>query len=510
MWSALRRDLTEFVSTVTEDAAAALNNMDENFDLSEEEAEALRRMKLEETYTTPLNEDDAEAEQFLKDFNIEEKGEEISMNLEKHDMLKTFLDELVPDHVSYAEFWQRYFYRCDPQRIMAEWQNSSVEEEGPMNAIGHLLGDAVKAVSKTLAEDDEGKAIDGNKSSSFFTGSRPPFVMNTALSDGDDNEELGWGDEEDEEDDEEEEEEEDVVVFKDEEKEKLKDELKQALEERDLLQQTVQMQKKELLEHRSASEGSSEIKKLQMQLFERESELAALKLGQLDISVDQHVVEGAVDMKEVGDELFQKQSEVTQQQKQLETLRNALSEKEAEVSRHVDESSKLFKQLEEAQSVVHALQEEKRKLLDQVKKLQEGGGCDNESQLQELQNQVQSLTMEKNSLEETLQMTSADVEARITQMQEKLTRAIESADEANREKEEVSSALNDAKREIEKLGAELNLVQAQARPDTSPVRTTSPDTISTGVKVDSPKIEKVRSKDDDTDDWGDDWGDDGV
>jgi hypothetical protein len=509
MWSALRRDLSEFVSTVTEDAAAALNNIDENFDLSEEEAEALRRMKLEETYSTPLNENDAEVEQFLKDFNVEEKGDEISMNLEKHEMLKTYLEELVPDHINYAEFWQRYFYRCDPERIMAEWQNSSVEEEGPMNAISHLLGDAVKAVSKTLAEDDEGKAIDGNKSSSFFTGPRPPFVMNTALSDGDDNEELGWGDEEDDEDDEEEEEE-DVVVFKDEEKEKLKEELKQALEERDLLQQTVQMQKKELSEHRSASEGSSEIKKLQMQLFERESELAALKLGQLDISVDQQAVDGAIDVKELKGELLQKQLEVSQQEKDLETLRNALSEKETEVSRHADEVSKLSKQLEEAQSVVHSLQEEKQFLLNQVKDLQEGGGSENESQLHELQNQIQSLTMEKNSLEETLQMTSADVEARITQMQTKLTKAIESADEANREKEEASSAFNDAKKEIEKLESELHSAQAQARPDTSPARTTSPDTISTGVKVDSPKVEKVRSKDDDTDDWGDDWGDDGV
>ncbi|GAX16647.1 hypothetical protein FisN_23Lh224 [Fistulifera solaris] len=507
MWSALRRDLTEFVSTVTEDAAAALNNIDENFDLSEEEAEALRRLKLEETYSTPLNEDDAEVEHFLNAFNVEEKSDEINMNLEKHDMLKTYLEELVPDHVGYAEFWQRYFYRCDPERIMVEWQNSSVEEEGPMNAIGHFLGDAVKAVSKTLAEDDEGKAMDGNKSSSFFSGSRPPFVMNTALSDGDDNEELGWGDEEDDDD---EEEEEDVVVFKDEEKEKLKEELKQALEERDLLQQTVQMQKKQLLELRCASEGSSEIKRLQMQLFERESELAALKLGQLDISVDQHAVDGAVDVKELKDELLQTQLEVSQQQKELEALRSALSEKETEVSRHLDDLSKLSKQLEETQNVVHALQEEKKNLLNQVKDLQEGGGPDNEIQLHELQNQIQSLTMEKNGLEETLQMTSADVEARITQMQEKLTRAIESADEANQEKEEVSSALNDAKREIDKLEAELNSARAQARPDTSPVRTTSPDTISTGVKVDSPKVEKVRSKDDDTDDWGDDWGDDGV
>lgn len=508
MWSALRKDLSEFVSTVTEDAAAVLNNMDENFDLSEEEVEAVRRMKLEETYSTPLDENDLEVKQFLESFNVENKGDEITMYLEKHEMLKTFQEELVPEHVTYEEFWHRYFYRCDPERIVAEWQNSSIEEDGPMNAIGHLLGDAVKAVSKTLSEDDEGKAIDGNKSSSsFFANARPPFVMNTALSDGDDNEELGWGDEEE---DDEEEEEEDVVIFKDEEKEKLTEELKQALEERDLLQQTVQMQKKELLEHRSVNEGSGDVKKLQMQLFERESELAALKLGQLDISVDQQVLEAGSEFKELKDELLQKQLEASNHQKELDVLRNELSEKEKEVSRHVDELSKLSNRFDESESAVRLLQEEKKVLIQRVKELQGDGNSGSESKLQELQNQLDSLTLEKSSLEETLQLTSADVEARITQMQTKLTTAIENANEANKEKEEIASALTDAKREIQKLEAELSQARARTTLDTSPIRTTSPDTACTGVNVDSPKVEKTRSKDDDTDDWGDDWGDDGV
>lgn len=514
MWSALRRDLSEFVSTVTEDAAAALNNMDENFDLSEEEVEAVRRMKLEETYSTPLDDTDDDVKEFLESFNLEEKNDEISMYLEKHEMLKEYLEELVPENVSYPEFWQRYFYRCDPERIAAEWRNSSIEEDGPMNAIGHLLGDAVKAVSKTLAEDDDGKALEGNvPSSSFFKGARPPFVMNTAVSDGDENEELGWGDEDDDDEDEEneeDEEEEDVVIFKDEEKEKLMEELKQALEERDLLQQTVQMQKKELLEHRSKGEGSDDIKKLQMQLFERESELAALKLGQLDISVDQHPDEGTVKVKELKEELPQRQSEVSKYRDELEKLRNALIEKDQEVSSRGDELSKLSKELEESKSEISKLQAEKMDLIQRLKDTQGGNFAESESKLQELEKQIRLLNSEKNSLEETLEMTSADVEARINQMQTKLTSAIESADEANKEKEEVALALDEAKRRIQKLEAELHSAQTKSLADTDPVRTTSPDTQSTGVKVDSPKVEKLRGKDDDTDDWGDDWGDDGA
>merc|ERR1712238_620173 len=167
-------------------------------------------------------------------------------------------------------------------------------------------------------------------------GGRPPFVMNTAVSDTDDDddyedddngngrggdeddgeseeEELGWDDDDDDfdvEDDDaadnkddtdtdngNDDEGETTVEFKDAEKETLLDELEQARAERDSLQKTVEMQTEELksimaattaptptpvvidgeLGGNNADSDPGTSQRLQMQLFEKDSELAALR-----------------------------------------------------------------------------------------------------------------------------------------------------------------------------------------------------------------------------------------
>jgi len=167
-------------------------------------------------------------------------------------------------------------------------------------------------------------------------GGRPPFVMNTAVSDTDDEdyeddngngrsgesddgdeseEELGWDDDDDDYDVEDDDaadnkddtdngngnddEGETTVEFKDAEKETLLDELEQARAERDSLQKTVEMQTEELQSIMAASATATAptpvvvdgellggttadsdpgtTQRLQMQLFEKDSELAALR-----------------------------------------------------------------------------------------------------------------------------------------------------------------------------------------------------------------------------------------
>jgi len=163
-------------------------------------------------------------------------------------------------------------------------------------------------------------------------GGRPPFVMNTAVSDTDDEdyeddgngrsgesddggeseEELGWDDDDDDYDVEDDDaadnkddtnngngnddEGETTVEFKDAEKETLLDELEQARAERDSLQKTVEMQTEELKSIMAASTAPTPVvvdgellggntadsdpgttQRLQMQLFEKDSELAALR-----------------------------------------------------------------------------------------------------------------------------------------------------------------------------------------------------------------------------------------
>ena len=40
-----------------------------------------------------------------------------------------FFDTLVPRHVTFEDFWQRYFYRCDPDRVTLEWDRKAAAQK---------------------------------------------------------------------------------------------------------------------------------------------------------------------------------------------------------------------------------------------------------------------------------------------------------------------------------------------------------------------------------------------
>jgi len=52
----------------------------------------------------------AEYESWAKEFDVEDKTEDISKDLEKYDELRTAMEKLVPDRVAYEVFWKRYYY----------------------------------------------------------------------------------------------------------------------------------------------------------------------------------------------------------------------------------------------------------------------------------------------------------------------------------------------------------------------------------------------------------------
>ena len=193
MWNALRTDLSEFVHTVTGDTAEALNQIDASFPESRSkddaedqpspaEEEALRRMSLEETYTTPLipekpaveeksdqapaaegEEEDAkesaestddeiededevseDVKEFVASFSIDSKTDEIALLLDLHPQtLKAQFENLVPTTVKYEDFWMRYFYRCDADRIQAEWE---AEEEAVKQARAQAVQQGISTV----------------------------------------------------------------------------------------------------------------------------------------------------------------------------------------------------------------------------------------------------------------------------------------------------------------------------------------------------------------------------
>jgi BSD domain len=109
-------------------------------------AEALRRVYDRATYTTPFppmtavrmvslalannNTDDdddpateisaeeIELEQFLDGgFCVRDKTEEIVAIMRTTPALQTLFEELVPTVISYVDFWTRFYFRCDPDRI---------------------------------------------------------------------------------------------------------------------------------------------------------------------------------------------------------------------------------------------------------------------------------------------------------------------------------------------------------------------------------------------------------
>ncbi|KAL9190396.1 hypothetical protein ACHAXT_007607 [Thalassiosira profunda] len=125
------------------------------------DTEAARRCELEETFTAPLlvvsEEDDSgniaedegdardvsfdqyfternDVRQFLAAFDVQAHTEEISELLATEDddtltPLQVHFQSLVPQTVSYQDFWARYYYRCDPNRIAREWEREDAFEE---------------------------------------------------------------------------------------------------------------------------------------------------------------------------------------------------------------------------------------------------------------------------------------------------------------------------------------------------------------------------------------------
>jgi BSD domain len=567
MWKSLRSDLTEFVSTVAGDTTEALNRMDENFpdaeteilndsngdddvdksgdnedddnDLAAEMEECVRRMKIKETFTTPLlllpdnddkeqkpaadgatemdgkeasekesasgvdkaedgtadkeedgvedddNDDEGDANNkaeeneiraFLDSFSLDAKTDEIAALLEAHpDTLKVSFEELVPTgEVTYQEFWQRYFYRCDPERIAAEWaaEDERVATEASKNRTNHavalgftavtnFLGGAVKAVSSSLAEDDAGV------SNPNAAKRRPPFVMSADSGDEDEEEvELGWDDDDDDEDDEGTGKQ-NTIEFNDAATEKLQEQLKTALEERDLLHQTVEMQTKEICALKAAttiegnttitSGGSSsssssghddEVKKLKTELFEKDSELAALRASLLDTS-------GVAN---------------------IESPHHAALELEVKrLSVQLNESEERAK---EAVSFLKSVKQELEKSALQTKQIEE---------------ELARVVEEKSKLEASLQSQKSAAQAKLQQSGAR-------ADRLEKELQEAQEQLSSVMQQQQQHAATAT-VESESSVDSPATQ----DTVTSAIKVEAPGVVGVGEKGSNEEGWDDDW-----
>ena len=97
-------------------------------------AEATRRQHLPATFTEPLHVSQGrqqELKDFLADFykTIYQKRNELAQLLEENTTLQAQYQTLVVDKriVAHEDFWQRYFWKCNAHRILAEWQAKDQE-----------------------------------------------------------------------------------------------------------------------------------------------------------------------------------------------------------------------------------------------------------------------------------------------------------------------------------------------------------------------------------------------
>lgn len=51
-----------------------------------------------------------EYNKFTEEFDVEKKTGDIAADLEKYPELRTTMEKLVPDQISYADFWKRYYF----------------------------------------------------------------------------------------------------------------------------------------------------------------------------------------------------------------------------------------------------------------------------------------------------------------------------------------------------------------------------------------------------------------
>eukprot|EP01031_Cornospumella_fuschlensis_P029590 gene29590-35719_t len=132
MWSAIKSDLLDFVTTIQADTSKTLNKVlgEEDDEQEEESLQAkliadLRRSY--ETYANPLRENrQKDFERFKKHFSLAGHAQEIGAVLDAESEVSRFYAELVPLQVSAEIFWARYFFRL---KLLTRLGRVNFEEE---------------------------------------------------------------------------------------------------------------------------------------------------------------------------------------------------------------------------------------------------------------------------------------------------------------------------------------------------------------------------------------------
>lgn len=506
--------------------------------------------------TDAVVDDDAYVDEklFLEQFKINDTTEEIASVLKKYpNTVEIHFNSLVPEVVTYTQFWQRYFYRCNLTRVEKRWQDEADMRERErkemiqkgVERVTNLFGGAMKNIGRVVApkteEENESTYEKYQKQlkeqnqilshsnetpsappfSIFGSSGRPPFVMDTADSSDEEGgidavkkvieeteveeeeEELGW--DSDEEDYEEDDEDSQMIEFQSpgnsipsrnswkfenekysQELDKLREQLETVLEERNSLQQTIEMQTKELTEANLMKKSSclsdpndleNQVQKLEMQVFERNSELAALKASLDDDAHDEN-------------KLSQKFHTLTDRQKEIENMKTTIISRDDKIVKLLEDVEKQSNELKTVSAELALCKEE---FISTKSKLFEA-----EQQRDELSKTLQS---EKNhfSLEQTkMQEKQASKEQTISELRSLLESSNEKNVEFEKNLDEMRKQMKlSMKKSMEKLARE------DAANDI--VNETNSGSTGSSSAVHVPMESDIAKISNDDDDWGDDW-----
>ena len=177
MWSAIRSDLLDFVTTIQEDTKTTLKTV-----LGEEPAEADEEITQREkliadtkrnfsTYGTPVDEQyELQYEKYFRNFSLASHGMEIGELLDAEVDVSRYYAELVPAQIRPEDFWARYFFRLmlvskggvltledddDEEELVWETEENKDEVKDNPDAI------ATSSVSSGVGGNKHGKGNDG-------------------------------------------------------------------------------------------------------------------------------------------------------------------------------------------------------------------------------------------------------------------------------------------------------------------------------------------------------------
>jgi len=359
------------------------------------------------------------------------------------------------------------------------------------------MGNAVAAVSNSVKTNKEAyyettannEGLATRLTGSLLLGGRPPFVLNTAVSDEDDDdeeEELGWDSDDDDDDERESEDETDQgdeggsgedgddedddeeVIFSSSTtsiQSNLNSDIKCLEDERDLLKKKIKIQADEIDNLRKQINPNdnnhyAKMEKLEMHLFEKDAEIAALKASINDDDVDSSNHHQSGSLKEHSTE----KKKIVEQSTIIQSLQEEVLTYKSEISNLLN----LVLQGKEAPNLLDSSTTTMTETMETLK------------------NTIEALTMEKQVVDKTftqeLQDEIVNLKSQITQMSssnEKLVQDLQLAQKTLLQEKETLVSENMPEKKID----------SEVQP--------------------TPSNQKKNEEDNtDEDDWGGSWGDD--